>query len=322
MSDTHQGPADPAAPRVSVIIPAFRVTEFIGDALASVFSQTYSDYEVIVVNDGCPDTAGLEAEIAPYRDRIQYIVQENGGPSAARNTGIRAARGELIAQLDGDDQWFPGFLEYQVGFLDVHPEVDVSFTDAVFIGGPHDGRRFFEANGTAGPITLEALLRQKVVVLTSSMAGRRACLEKVGLYDESLPSVEDFDLWLRLVAEGARLAYSREVLVRYRRVPNSLSSDEPRMLHEGITALDKARRTLLLNPAERAALEDGLVRMRSELSYHQGLSALGRGEAEMARREFANVKRWNSPIRLRAIQVALRVAPRLAVSAYRHIRGQ
>jgi glycosyltransferase involved in cell wall biosynthesis len=311
-----------AAPRVSVIIPAYRVTAFIDDTLGSVFSQTYSDYEVILVNDGCPDTAGLEAAIAPYRDRIRYIVQDNGGPSAARNTGIRAAQGGLIAQLDGDDQWFPGFLEYQVDFLDRHPDVDIAFTDAVFMGGPHDGRRFFDTNGTAGPITLETLLRLQVVVLTSSMVGRRACLESAGLYDESLPSVEDFDLWLRLVAAGARLDYSREVLVRYRRVAHSLSSNETRMLHDGISALEKAGRTLSLNPAERAALEEGLTRMRSELAYLQGLSALGRGETDMARREFANVKRWNSPIRLRALQVALRVAPRLAASAYRHMRGE
>ena len=311
-----------AAPRVSVIIPAYRVTEFIGDTLASVFSQTYTDYEVILVNDGCPDTAGLETAIAPYQDRIRYIVQEHGGPSAARNTGIRAARGELLAQLDGDDQWLPGFLAYQVGFLDRHPEVDIAFTDAVFMGGPQDGRRFFETNGTDGPITLEALLRLQVVVLTSSMVGRRACVEIAGLYDESLGSVEDFDLWLRLVAAGARLDYSREVLVRYRRGAHSLSSDANRMLHDGITTLDKARRELPLSPAERAALEQGLTRLRSELSYRMGLSALRRGEAELARREFANVKRWNSNIRLRALQVALRVAPRLAVSAYRHIRGE
>lgn len=307
---------------MSVIIPAYQVTEFIGDTLASVFNQTYTDYEVILVNDGCPDTAGLEAAIAPYRERIRYIVQENGGPSAARNTGIRAARGELVAQLDGDDEWLPEFLQYQVGFLDRHPEVDISFTDAVFMGGPHDGRRFFETNGTDGPITLESLLRLQVVILTSSMVGRRECLEAAGLYDESLGSVEDFDLWLRLVAAGARLDYTREVLVRYRRVANSLSSNETRMLQDGITTLNKARQTLTLSPSERAALEVGLDRMRSELSYQMGLSALSRGEAELARREFANVKRWNSPIRLRALQVALRVAPRLAVSAYRHIRGE
>jgi glycosyltransferase involved in cell wall biosynthesis len=307
---------------VSVIIPAYQVTAFIGDTLASVFNQTYTDYEVILVNDGCPDTAGLEAAIAPYRERIRYIVQENGGPSAARNTGIRAARGELVAQLDGDDQWLPEFLQYQVGFLDRHPEVDFAFTDAVFMGGPHDGRRFFETNGTDGPITLEALLRLQVVVLTSSMVGRRECLEAAGLYDESLGSVEDFDLWLRLVAAGARLDYTREVLVRYRRVANSLSSNEIRMLHDGITTLNKAHQTLPLSPSERTALEVGLDRMRSELSYQMGLSALSRGDADVARREFANVKRWNSPIRLRALQVALRVAPRLAVSAYRHIRGE
>jgi glycosyltransferase involved in cell wall biosynthesis len=313
-------PAPTPVPRVTVIIPAYRVTDFIGDTLASVFSQTYSDYEVILVNDGCPDTLELELAIAPYRNRIRYIVQENGGPSSARNTGIRAARGALIAQLDGDDQWFPGFLEYQVGFLDRHPEVDVAFTDAVFMGGPHDGRRFFETNGTAGPITLEALLRLQVVVLTSSMVGRRECLERAGLYDESLRTVEDFDLWLRLVAAGAQLAYTREVLVRYRRTSHSLSSDEIQMLNDGIFTLDKAAHTLPLSAAERDALEEGQIRMRSQLSYERGLSALRRGDSAVARREFANVERWNSPVRLKALQVALRVAPGLAVSAYRHIR--
>jgi glycosyltransferase involved in cell wall biosynthesis len=322
MPDTSNGASGASAPRVSVIIPAYRVSDVIDDTLASVFSQTYSDYEVILVNDGCPDTAGLEAAIAPYRERIRYLVQENGGPSVARNTGIRAARGTLIAQLDGDDQWLPGFLEYQVGFLDRHPEVDVAFTDAVFMGGPHDGRRFFETNGTAGPITLQSLLRLEVVVLTSSMVGRRACLESAGLYDESLHTVEDFDLWLRLVAAGAQLAYTREVLVRYRRSPHSLSSDEIQMLNDGIFTLDKASRMLRLSSEERVALEDGQIRMRSQLSYERGLSALRRGEAAVARREFANVKRWNSPVRLKALQVALRVAPRLAVSAYRHIRGE
>src|SRR5687767_11595201 len=103
-------------PRVSVVIPAYRVTEYISEALASVFTQTYTDYEIILVNDGCPDTEGLERAIAPYRDRIRYIVQENGGPSKARNTAIQASRGALIAQLDGDDQWFPGFLASQVRF--------------------------------------------------------------------------------------------------------------------------------------------------------------------------------------------------------------
>ena len=111
MTDENEIRDEGRAPRVSVIIPAYRVTDFIVDTLQSVFDQTFTDYEVILVNDGSPDTPRLERALEPYRDRIRYIVQENGGPARARNTAIRAARAPLIAQLDGDDQWFPTFLE-------------------------------------------------------------------------------------------------------------------------------------------------------------------------------------------------------------------
>ena len=89
------------SPLVSVIIPAYDVAEFIGDALNSVFAQTFSDFEVIVINDGSPDTAKLERVLGPYMSRIVYLKQENRGVSAARNTGIAAARGSLIAFLGG-----------------------------------------------------------------------------------------------------------------------------------------------------------------------------------------------------------------------------
>jgi glycosyltransferase involved in cell wall biosynthesis len=102
------------SPLVSVIIPAYDVAEFIGEALDSVFAQTFTDYEVIVINDGSPDTAKLERALAPYLSRIVYLKQENRGVSAARNTGINAARGSLIAFLDGDDVWLPNYLEVQV----------------------------------------------------------------------------------------------------------------------------------------------------------------------------------------------------------------
>lgn len=103
-------------PRGSVIIPAYRVTAFIADTLASVFDQTSTGYEVILVNDGCPDTEGPEKAIAPYRDRLRYIVQENGGPAKARNTAIRVSHSALIAQLDGDDRWFPASSRRRYGF--------------------------------------------------------------------------------------------------------------------------------------------------------------------------------------------------------------
>src|ERR1044071_9453875 len=102
------------SPLVSVIVPAYDVAEFIAEALDSVLAQTFDDYEIIVINDGSPDTKDLERALAPYLSRIVYIKQENRGVSAARNTGIKAARGSLIAFLDADDTWLPNYLEVQV----------------------------------------------------------------------------------------------------------------------------------------------------------------------------------------------------------------
>ena len=103
-------------PAVTVVIPAFQVSGYIAATLEAVFAQTFRDIEVVVVNDGSPDTPALRAALAPYRDRIVYLEQENGGPSKARNTAIAAARGEWLAFLDGDDLWAPTFLASQLAY--------------------------------------------------------------------------------------------------------------------------------------------------------------------------------------------------------------
>ena len=97
-----------------MVIPAYNVGSLIAQTLDRCSSQRYRNFEVVVVNDGSPDTPALEAALAPYRDRITYIPQENAGPSAARNAAIERARGELIAFLDGDDIWLPHYLSEQV----------------------------------------------------------------------------------------------------------------------------------------------------------------------------------------------------------------
>ena len=102
--------ANDGRPAVSVIIPAYRASRDIADALASVFSQTFTDFEVVVVDDGSPDAAELEVAVAPFRDRIRFIVQPNRGAGAARNTAIRASTGRLLAFLDADDRWTADFL--------------------------------------------------------------------------------------------------------------------------------------------------------------------------------------------------------------------
>src|SRR5215467_1463918 len=110
--------AQARAPSVSVIIPAYNTARYIGEALDSVFGQTYRDFEVIVINDGSPDTEALEAVLRPYLDRIVYLKQENRGPAAARNLGIHQARGEYIAFLDSDDCWVEEYLARQMSMFD------------------------------------------------------------------------------------------------------------------------------------------------------------------------------------------------------------
>src|SRR5205085_4004261 len=102
-------------PAVSVIIPAYNVAPYIVETLDSLFAQTYQNFEAILINDGSTDDT--EASIEPFRDRLMYIAQQNRGVMAARNAGLRAARGRYIALLDSDDLLLPRFLEVLVGML-------------------------------------------------------------------------------------------------------------------------------------------------------------------------------------------------------------
>ena len=99
-----------SSPLVSVIVPAYRAAPYIAETIDSILAQTFCGYEIIVVNNGSPDTEDLERALHPYRGRIESIVQENRGQAGGRNTGIRHSRGEFVAFLDQDDQWEPQFL--------------------------------------------------------------------------------------------------------------------------------------------------------------------------------------------------------------------
>src|SRR5687768_17042952 len=132
------------APTVSVVIPAYNAAKYICEALLSVFNQSFTSYEVIVINDGSSDTDDLERELQPYKAVIKYIKQENRGAAAARNTGLRAAAGEFVAFLDADDKWLPGFLEKQLKLLK-SSKADLVYADALLIGeAPLAGRTFME----------------------------------------------------------------------------------------------------------------------------------------------------------------------------------
>jgi glycosyltransferase involved in cell wall biosynthesis len=208
-------------PKVSIVIPAYNAMVYLPETLASVFQQTFEDYEVIIVNDGSTDN--IESWFAQLNNpKVKLITQQNQGLSGARNTGILNAAGEYVALLDADDLWAPTKLEKQVKLLNESTEVGLVYTWMALIDekGKPTGRVFSAEN--EGKIW-KKLIEFNVVGCGSVPLIRRSCFDKVGLFDRNLRSfVEDWDLWLRM-APHFDFKVVKEPLVYYRQLPSSAS---------------------------------------------------------------------------------------------------
>src|SRR5712692_8202106 len=310
---------------VSIIIPACNVAPYIGETLDSVFAQTFADYEVIVINDGSPDTDELERTLARFIDRINYIKQENRGASAARNAGLRAARGELVAFLDADDLWLPSYLDEQIKFI-LERNCDLVCADAeVFSDSSNDEKTYMESlmadAPPTGDVTFLGLLGAEQSLITSGVVVRRTLVIDVGLFDEALRNSQDFDLWLRLARHGTRMAYQRRVLLRYRSRDNSLSGDEVNVHRRELRVLEKVERSYDLSPAERTDVGSVIERRRAVLEFELGKLYLARGEFIHARESFGKANQSGRSWKTQAAVGFSRLAPRLMQSLYQHRIG-
>lgn len=304
--------ADAATPLVTVIIPAYKVATFIKATLGSVLSQTVSNSEIIVINDGSPDTAELEQEIAPYTHLITYIRQPNKGAGAARNAGLRVARGEFVAFLDGDDLWLPNFLEEQLRLVNSEGGYDLVYADAGnLVGNTLVRSTNMNANPSDGPVTPESLIAGKCVVITSSVVARRCLILEVGLFDENFPNSQDFDLWLRLAKHGARITYQKKVLVHRRIYEASLSGNPIKSFEGEISVLEKTKRRDDLTEGEASAIVRTIELRRATIEVIKGKQRLSAGEFESALTAFRNANRRLQSWKLRLVMFSLRVAPRL-----------
>lgn len=199
-------------PKVSVIIPSFNSGPFLVEAIESVATQTFSDLETIVVDDGSTDDTC--ERVARIRHKITYIHQDNRGLPAARNRGIQAGSGRYFAFLDADDLWRPQKLEKQVPILDERPDVGLVTTWAQYIDDV--GNLLPEIRS---PVAEEDALSQVLRACWVGVSGAvitRECFNRCGLFDEQFRSNEDYDLWIRIALSGYRFAVVEEPLARYR----------------------------------------------------------------------------------------------------------
>jgi len=259
---------------VSVIIPAYNVESYVAAAIESVLEQTFVDLEIIVVDDGSTDkTRAVAGAYAARYERIRLISQPNRGLSAARNTALRASRGEFIALLDGDDLWHPDFLEHQMEVFRQRPTVSIVTGNALCLGSWRDGQPAQPYPDERPEPTLMSLLEDEQAIFVMSVF-RRKVYETIGGFDECLRTNEDYDYWMRAAATGLVFARNPRPLGRYRRRHDSLSASDVRMLSGILKVFAKNRPRFRDHPDALAAIDRQVHRFELELLGAQARAAI------------------------------------------------
>lgn len=232
---------------VGVIIPCYNTGRYLAEAINSVVAQTFSDYEIVIVDDGSTDNTREVAE--SYTDhRIRYTYQDNKGLAGARNTGICCTRGEYIAFLDADDLFLPRKLLIQVSYLEEHS--DVGLVAGGFQRIDHEGRILYNGKIGAGVIPLEDILVRSVFPVHCSLV-RRSWVDRVGGFDKSLPAAEDWDFYCRLALGGCLMHAIPDVVAAYRMLPKAMSMRAPEQTAALLRVVDKTFRSPMLPPELR-----------------------------------------------------------------------
>ena len=220
---------------VSVIIPTYNHAGFIRDAINSVLAQTYAPFEIIVVDDGSQDDT--RSVVSTFGAQVNYIWQENRGLSAARNTGIRVAKGEYIGVLDADDMYEPEFLARMVTRLETDPQAAGSYCGFLFVDAR--GKALFQTGRrVVAPEKFHAALVEGNFLVPECILVRADYYRRVGPFDEALRACEDWDMWLR-ISRSNKVIGTGEILIRHRVLAGSMSSDPQRMLNNRLAVLGK-----------------------------------------------------------------------------------
>jgi glycosyltransferase involved in cell wall biosynthesis len=256
------------APLVSVIIPTYNRAAFVAKAVDSVLSQTFTDYELIVVDDGSTD--GTKDNLNKYGDRIIYIYQDNSGVSAARNAGITVSRGEWLAFLDSDDEWKPDYLAKQIRQANTIARLCMQSANCLFTyDNEGDPQTYFELNGAMAAFKGKdyLLIEEPFAFVVShgpwqvgSTIVRRDAASAAGLFDTNLTLSEDFDFMARVSLQGPFGMIKKELVNIYRRdesterLTNQTKKDPLRAKESDERIYQKLKLTQTLHYRDRKAL--------------------------------------------------------------------
>ena len=300
-------PSEP--PTFSVIVAAYQAADTIAEALDSAFAQTFPPLEVVVCDDGSTDD--LDTALEPYRDRVVLLRRPHGGEGAAKDAAIRAAQAELVVILDADDVFLPGRLEALAEVARERPDVDIFATDAWV---ELDGRRLRRCYDESWSFEVDdqrtEILRRNFVL--GHAAVRREALLAAGGFDPAMPSVADWDCWLRMILGGSRAGLVFEPLAHYRLRETSVSAQPVLHARGCVAALERTQARPDLAPDERAVLAATLAAHRRELARAEHDEAPARAGTAARGRALAVARDAGQPRSTRAKALAAAVLPGLA----------
>ena len=226
-------------PTISIVIPAYNAESTILETVESVQQQTFSDIEIILINDGSTDRT-LELLQKIEDDRLKIFSYENGGLSVARNRGIANATGEFISFIDADDLWTPDKLELQLGALKSNPQAGVAYSWTYYFShDPQKDSYLGNSVNFSGDVFTQLLLKNFMASSGSNPLIRRKAIESVGGFDPALNFCEDWDFYLRLAVDCFFVVVPKYQIF-YRQSVNSLSSQVEAMEKGGLLAIEKA----------------------------------------------------------------------------------
>jgi glycosyltransferase involved in cell wall biosynthesis len=303
-------------PAVSVIVPAYNVAPYLPSALDSVLAQTFTDFEVVVIDDGSTDgTFSVIQDYAGRDQRIHFRQQANGGIASARNHALRVACAPLLALLDGDDLWTPEYLATQIGILNEHPEVDIVTGNAWLLGGTRHGQPARRTPDPRPAPNLGQILADEMVIFVMSVFRRRV-YETIGGFDDTLRINEDYDFWIRAAIANFTFIKNGTPLGYYRVRADSVSASEIGMLRGIIHVYTKTRPNLLTRPVELATLDAQIARFENERLAAEARHAIETGDFAAAGDHLAALYDRRGGAALGVARLMARWAPSLLSKAY------